>query len=67
MGLGEDTKIGAAGLVMAILGGALYPLLQATVRERFGAAVSYLVPMLCFAVVMAFARFDLRAVRRSSG
>ena len=27
-GLGEDTKFGAAGLVMAILGGALMPLIH---------------------------------------
>jgi FHS family L-fucose permease-like MFS transporter len=58
-GLGEDTKLGAGGLVMAILGGALLPLLQAGIIDRFGAAVSYLVPLACFGVVLAFARFDL--------
>ena len=38
-GLGEDTKFGAAGLVMAILGGALMPLVQGaswTRRARRG-------------------------------
>ena len=32
-GLGEDTKFGAAGLVMAILGGALLPLVQGAVMD----------------------------------
>lgn len=59
-GLGEDSKIGAAGLVMAILGGALLPLLQAALIDLHGAAFSYLVPLVCFVVVAAFAWFDVR-------
>ena len=37
-GLGEDTKFGAAGLVMAILGGAIMPLVQGRVMDQVGAA-----------------------------
>lgn len=63
-GLGDDTKFGAAGLVMAILGGALMPLVQGGLLDARGAAVSYVVPGLCFLVVAAYGAFDLRSARR---
>jgi len=64
-GLGDDTKFGAAGLVMAILGGALLPLVHGAVMDAKGAAFSYIVPGLCFLVVAAYGLFDLRiGVRR---
>ena len=64
-GLGADTKFGAAGLVMAILGGALVPLIHAAVMDAQGAAPAYVVPGLCFLVVAGFGLFDLRATRRA--
>jgi len=63
-GLGDDTKLGGAGLVMAILGGALFPLLQAWLVDTRGPAFSYIVPLCCFVVVAAYGFFDLRAERR---
>jgi FHS family L-fucose permease-like MFS transporter len=60
-GLGPATKFGAAGLVMAIVGGAIMPLVQGKILDATSAAVSFIVPACCFAVVMAFALFDLRA------
>lgn len=51
----DDTKIGASGLIMAILGGALLTPLQGMVSDGFGINASYLVPMGCFLVVLAFA------------
>jgi FHS family L-fucose permease-like MFS transporter len=66
-GLGPDTKIGAAGLVMAILGGALFPLLQARIIDTVSANISYIVPFVCFVVVAAFAVFDLRKLRIAHG
>ncbi len=63
-GLGEDTKFGAAGLVMAILGGALMPLVHGAVMDAYGAAFSYIVPGLCFLVVAGFGLFDLRSANR---
>jgi FHS family L-fucose permease-like MFS transporter len=60
-GLGEDTKFGAAGLVMAILGGALAPLAHGRVMDTAGAAAGFLVPAVCLAVVTCYALFDLRA------
>lgn len=51
----DDTKIGASGLIMAILGGALLTPLQGMVSDAAGINMSYLVPMGCFLVVMAYA------------
>jgi MFS transporter, FHS family, L-fucose permease len=66
-GLGEDTKFGAAGLVMAILGGALMPLLQGKVMDEVGAALAFAVPGICLALVACYALFDLRTSRGGGG
>jgi FHS family L-fucose permease-like MFS transporter len=65
-GLGEDTKFGAAGLVMAILGGALLPLVQGRLMDQVGTATAFIVPAVCLALVTAYALFDLRT-RREGG
>ena len=59
-GLGEDAKIGSAGLIMAILGGSILPLLQARIIDMdtvFGwpaVNVSFIVPLCCFLVIVAY-------------
>ncbi|MEP6462564.1 MAG: L-fucose:H+ symporter permease [Frankiaceae bacterium] len=62
-GMGEDTKFGAAGLVMAILGGALLPMVHGRVMDQVGAALAYAVPGACLALVTCYALFDLRTNR----
>jgi FHS family L-fucose permease-like MFS transporter len=63
-GLGEDAKFGAAGLVMAILGGALLPLVQGAVMDLAGeAALGFVVPGVCLVFVAWYAWFDLRSGR----
>lgn len=57
----EDAKIGASGLIMAILGGALITPLQALVSDSFGIYASYFVPAFCFVVVAAYAVSVLRS------
>lgn len=59
-GLGEDTKYGAAGLIMAIVGGALVPLLHGWVIDISSAQISYLVVTFCFLVVAAYGIYVLR-------
>lgn len=59
-GLGQDAKFGAAGLVMAILGGALLPMVHAAVMDVAGSAMGYAVPGVCLALVGLYAWFDLR-------
>lgn len=62
----RDTYLGAAFLVMAIVGGALMPPLQAmiidlkTVASMPAVNVSFALPLLCFSVVTAFALYALR-------
>jgi len=60
-GLGPATKFGAAGLVMAIVGGAIMPLVQGALVDSTSAAFSFIVPAACFAVVGLYALYDLRA------
>lgn len=51
----EDSKIGASGLIMAILGGAIITPLQGMISDASSVYVSYLVPVVCFVVVMLYA------------
>jgi FHS family L-fucose permease-like MFS transporter len=64
-GMGRDTKFGAAGLVMAILGGALLPMVHGKVMDVVGAAQAYIVPAICLAGVALYALFDLRTSRHA--
>jgi MFS transporter, FHS family, L-fucose permease len=55
-GLGEDTKIGGSGLIMAILGGAVLTGVQGLVSDLTGSInTSFVVPFACFIVVGVFA------------
>lgn len=62
----EDTKIGASGLIMAILGGALITPVQGLVSDRSSINVSYLVPLVCFVVVLCYALFSLKNEKKLS-
>ena len=51
-GLGENTKLGGSMLVMAIVGGAFFPLVLGAISRSTGSmAMAYLVPLFCFAGV----------------
>lgn len=52
---GEEAKIGASGLIMAILGGALITPLQGWISDISGVSNSFIVPLACFAVVLTYA------------
>ncbi len=57
-GMGDDAKFGAAGLIMAILGGSALPPVQAAIIDKdtlFGMPavnVSFILPFLCFVVIV---------------
>ena len=56
-GIKEDTEVGSAGLIMAILGGSLLPALQAmlidsNVKVMPAVNLSFVVPLICFIVVL---------------
>ena len=68
-GMGDDAKFGAAGLIMAILGGSILPPLQASIIDlgsignSFPAVnASFILPFICFVVV---AWYGAQAFRRS--
>lgn len=66
-GLGEDAKFGAAGLIMAILGGSVLPPLQAslidcgTIWGWPAVNVSFTLPLVCFAVISGYGYRALKA------
>ncbi len=59
-GLGEDAKFGAAGLIMAILGGSVLPPIQAsiidcgTVGDFPAVNVSFILPLISFIVITVY-------------
>ncbi len=59
-GLGDDAKFGAAGLIMAILGGSILPPAQAaiidcgTVLGLPAVNVSFILPLICFLVIIVY-------------
>ncbi|MDH6305130.1 FHS family L-fucose permease-like MFS transporter [Parabacteroides sp. PF5-5] len=54
-GLGEDTKIGGSGQIMAILGGAVITAIQGVVSDASGSiSTSYIVPLACFLLVVLY-------------
>ena len=59
-GMGEDAKFGAAGLIMAILGGSVLPPVQAMIIDQGtlmgwpAVNLSFILPLICFVVVMCY-------------
>ena len=68
-GLGEDAKFGAAGLIMAILGGSVLPPLQASIIDKGVVAgmpavnISFILPLICFIIIIIY---GYRTFRRTS-
>ena len=60
-GLGEDTKIGGSGLIMAILGGAIITPMQGALVDVTSVSLSYIVPLICFAVIAVYALYAGKA------
>ena len=65
----EDTTLGAAFLVMAIVGGALMPPLQGAIIDLGSVAglpavnASFVLPLFCFVVVMLYGYFSRKAMK----
>lgn len=65
-GIGEDAKLGAAGLIMAILGGSVLPPLQAHIIDGNGLLglssvnASFVVPLCCFIVIVMYGHYNLK-------
>jgi len=76
-GVGEDAKFGAAGLIMAILGGSVLPPLQALIFDLGGPGytdlsigginevrISFFLPLVCLAVVAIYGYRTLKIHKR---
>jgi len=73
--MGDEAKIGSAGLVMAIVGGALMPVLQGSILDWGGSGFSdvqvlgfipevkfsFILPLICFVVVSLYGWRSARA------
>ncbi|MBK9931268.1 MAG: L-fucose:H+ symporter permease [Saprospiraceae bacterium] len=60
-GLGEESKIASSFLVMAIFGGAIFPILMGLISDYTGSIQkAYIIPLLCFGVVWFFGRFKYK-------
>jgi len=60
-GLGENVKFGGAGLIMSILGGSVFPPLQALIIDSHVSIIglpstnlSFFIPLVCFAVIATY-------------
>lgn len=58
-GLREESTLGASGLVMAILGGAVLTPLQGLLSDATSVYTSYLVPTVCFMMVTLYGIYAL--------
>ncbi|QZT36669.1 L-fucose:H+ symporter permease [Halosquirtibacter xylanolyticus] len=66
-GMGDDAKFGAAGLIMAIVGGTFLPKIQAaiidmkTVGSMSAVNLSFILPLICFVIITIY---GYRTVKR---
>ncbi|GEC72492.1 MFS transporter, FHS family, L-fucose permease [Flavobacterium flevense] len=77
--MGDEAKIGSSGLVMAIVGGALMPLLQASILDWGGPGFSdlkifgfipevnfsFILPLLCLAIVAFYGYLTLKTSKNN--
>jgi len=59
-GLGSRMKEGSSMVIMAIVGGAVFPVLMGRLSDRTNIQTAYLIPAVCFAVVFYFAMVNLK-------
>ncbi|MFJ7501646.1 L-fucose:H+ symporter permease [Serratia grimesii] len=52
--MGKHTKRASSFMIMAIVGGAIMPYFMGALADRYSTAWSYLLPLLCFAVVFVY-------------
>jgi FHS family L-fucose permease-like MFS transporter len=63
-GLGDLTAQGSALLIMAIVGGAVIPLLQGILADHFGLRIAFILPVLCYLYIFSFALHCRRPAAR---
>ena len=63
-GLGDDTKSGSSLVVMSIVGGAIVPAMMGAVSDAAGIQAAFVIPVLCYLVVLYF---GMRGYRHDAG
>ncbi len=66
-GLGENTKKGSAFIVMAIVGGAVAPMLMGWIADKHGMQTGFIIPLVCFAGIMLYGFSWKRLFARDMG
>jgi FHS family L-fucose permease-like MFS transporter len=62
--LGEESKIASSFIVMAIVGGAFFPLVMGYISDKTGSIqIAYIVPLACLVVVLYFALKGHRVIK----
>lgn len=59
-GLGSKVKEGSSYLIMAIVGGAIFPVIMGRVSDSTDIQTAYIVPAVCFCVIFYFALSNLK-------
>ena len=63
-GLGDDTKSGSSLVVMSIVGGAIVPAMMGAISDAAGIQAAFVIPVLCYLVVLFF---GMRGYRHDAG
>jgi FHS family L-fucose permease-like MFS transporter len=61
-GLGDLTKVGSSLLVMAIIGGAIFPSAMGRISDASNIQIAFVIPLLCHVVVFYFALHGYKPV-----
>lgn len=62
-GLGKYVSQGSSLLVMAILGGALVPMLQGSIADAYGIQNSFFLPAACYIYILLFGIYCIRKIK----
>lgn len=64
-GLGGNTEMGSSLIIMAIIGGAIFPPCMGFFADFTTVQMSVLLPLVCFLVVLMFAMYEMRSGKRN--
>jgi len=59
-GVGSDTKFASSGLVMAIVGGAIAPMVQGAITDATNPQIGFSFVILCFLIIGAFGVYAIK-------
>jgi FHS family L-fucose permease-like MFS transporter len=65
-GLGANTSQGSGLLCLAIVGGAIVPVLQGVLADAIGLQLSFILPLLCYVYIVYFALYGSTPRQTSS-